>query len=107
MENKSSITAESEALHKADVSSSATPEIVNKLVEFFQFWQNPDRVEGDSLPIKEFQLQIYSPSYSFVFKWYVEKKDFEEAAKFIGIKLKKSQRTLQMSLGEYNIELAY
>lgn len=107
MKDNSSITAEIEALHKADVSSSATPEIVNKLVEFFQFWQNPDRVEGDSLPIKEFQLQIYSPSYNFVFKWYVDKKDFEEAAKFIGTKLKKSQRTLQMSLGEYNIELAY
>lgn len=91
---------------KPVLADSATPEIVTKLVDFFQFWQNPDRVEGDTLPIKEFQLQIYSPSYNFVFKWYVEKKDIEEAANFIGVKLKKNQRVLPMSLGEYNIELA-
>lgn len=107
MEQQTLKEQRSDALHKADVSSSATPEIINKLVEFFQFWQNPDRVEGDSLPIKEFQLQVYSPSYNFVFKWYVDKNDFEEAAKFIGTKLKKSQRTLQMSIGKYDIELEY
>lgn len=90
-----------------DVNNVTVPEIINKITEFFQFWQNPDRVEGDSLPIKEFQLQIYLPSSNFVFKWYVDKKDFEEAAKFIELKLKKSQRSFQMELGEYNIELAY
>ena len=89
------------------VSSSACPKIVNKLVDFFQFWQNPERVDGDTLPIKEFQLQIYSPSYNFIFKWYVEKEELEAAAKWIDVKLKKNQRTLPMSLGEYNIELAY
>jgi len=89
------------------VQGAVSSKIVNKLVEFFQFWQNPDRVEGDSLPIKEFQLQIYSPSYNFVFKWYVEKEELEAAAKWIDVKLKKNQRTLPMSLGEYNIELSY
>ena len=99
--------AETEQCTIPSVGSSATPEIVEKLVDFFQFWQNPDRLESDSFPIKEFQLQIYSPSIDFIFKWRVKKEDVIAAAKFIDVKLKKNQRILPMSLGEYNIELEY
>ncbi|WP_421977157.1 hypothetical protein [Roseivirga seohaensis] len=81
-----------------------TPKIINDLREFFEFWHNPDRVEGDTLPIKEFQLMIYSVSIGFVFKWFVSKKDLEEASEYTEIEI--IDNVLCLSLGEYQIELA-
>lgn len=86
-------------------SDSETPEIIKSLQEFFLFWSNPNGLPNGSVPIESFQIQIYFPSVRFIFKWCVEEKDFEEAAKFLGVKLKKKQRVLLMAIGEYNIEL--
>ena len=84
--------------------SKKEPKIVKDIVEFFQYWQNPDRVEGEHLPIKEFQLQIYSVSIEFVFKWFVQESELKEVSEFTGIEIENNK--LLLSLGEYEIELA-
>lgn len=80
------------------------PKIINDIVEFLNFWKNPDREEGEYISIKEFQLQVYSPSIDFVFKWYVSEEDLKAASEFSGIKIE--NKTIAFSFGEYNVELS-
>lgn len=54
------------------------PKIINDIVEFFQFWQNPDNVKGRTLPIKAFQLRVFDVSMDFVFKWYVSSEELKQ-----------------------------
>ena len=78
---------------------------IPKIVEFFKFWQNPDGVEGDELPIKPFQIWVYFVTPEFTFKWHVTEKELEEMAEYLEVKLKSKQRTLELAIGEYKIEL--
>ncbi len=80
------------------------PKIVDSIVEFFKFWQNPDGVKEDYLPIKEFQLRIFDVSMDFIFKWYVSVDELKEASDFTEVKI--VDNVLSLSLGEYSIELS-
>jgi hypothetical protein len=95
----------SDVKSKWNKGSSREENIVDKLVEMFKFWTNQDEAENGSTPIKPHQLYVYGPSYSFIFKWIVSREDLEFAAKAVKVKLKKDQKTLRLSLGEYEIEL--
>ena len=83
------------------------PEIISRLLKFFEFWRNPNNVlVGKPKNIELFQLEVYRPSRQFVFKWYISKEEFAEVAQYYDVKLTKRQRILCFELGEYNIELA-
>ena len=84
--------------------SKIEPKIVKDIVEFFKYWQNPDRVEEEYGPIKEFQLQIYSVSTDFVFKWLVSEEELKEVSEFTEIEIEDNK--LLLGIGEYNMELA-
>jgi hypothetical protein len=80
------------------------PEIIQKIVEFFNFWNNPDELEDEYVPIKAHQLEIYSVSYDFVFKWYVTEEELKEVSEFTGFKI--NDDMIALSIGEHNLELA-
>jgi len=81
-----------------------TPKIVDDIVEFIKFFDNPDREEGEFKSIKEIQLRIYDVSMSFYFKWYIPYEQLKEVSEFTNVKIEND--TLSLSLGEYNIELS-
>lgn len=80
------------------------PEIIQKIVEFFNFWNNPDELEDEYVPIKAHQLEIYSVSYDFVFKWYVTEEELKEVSEFTGFKI--DDNMIGLSIGDHNLELA-
>ena len=79
------------------------PEIVNTIVDFFKFWQNPDGIDEEYLPIKTFQLRIYDVSMNFIFKWVISEIELKEVSEFTEVEVINGM--LSLSLGEYNIEL--
>ena len=80
------------------------PEIVNRIIEFFNFWNNPDDEEGEYTSIKEFQLRIYDVSYYFAFKWYITKEELQEVSDFTDIPIENNM--LALGIGEHFLELA-
>jgi len=80
------------------------PEIIQKIVQFFNFWNNPDELEDEYVPIKAHQLEIYSVSYDFVFKWYVTEEELKEVSEFTGFNI--NDNMIALSIGEHNLELA-
>ena len=81
------------------------PEIINKIIEFFNFWNNPDNEEGEYTSIKTFQLRIYDVSYDFVFKWYITEKELKEVSDFTNIPIENN--SLALGIGEHFLELAF
>ena len=81
------------------------PEIVDKIIEFFNFWNNPDREEGEYTSIKTFQLRIYDVSYNFVFKWYITEEELKEVSDFTNIPIENDM--LALGIGEHFLELAF
>ena len=80
------------------------PEIIDKIVEFFNFWNNPDREEGQHISIKEFQLRIYDISYDFVFRWYITREELKEVSDFTEIPIENNM--LALGIGDHFLELA-
>lgn len=80
------------------------PKIVNDIVEFFKYWDNPDEEKGEYKSIKGFQLAIYGPSMNFVFKWLVTDEELKQVSEYTEIDI--VDCTLCLSLGDYNIELS-
>lgn len=80
------------------------PEIVDKIVEFFNFWNNPDHEEGEHISIKEFQLRIYDVSYDFVFRWYITKEELKEVSDFTKIPIENDM--LALGISDHSLELA-
>ncbi len=80
------------------------PKIVSDIVEFFQYWDNPDEEKGGYKSIKAFQLAIYGPSMNFIFKWVVSNEELKQASDYTGIEI--VDDTLGLSLSDYNIELS-
>lgn len=80
--------------------------IVERIVNFFKLWSNEAETDKDGCrPFKEFQFYPFEVSYDFVFKWFVSEQEMKDVAKYIGIKLRKGQKKLTLTLGEYDIEL--
>lgn len=103
---KSNKTLDKNTLDRWYKGTSREENLVDKLVEFFNLWQNQhEKSEDNSKPIKEHQLYIFGPSFNFIFKWLVPREDLEFVAKFVRVKLKKNQKNLFLELEEYKIEL--
>ena len=64
------------------------PEIVNKIVEFFNFWSNPDGEKGEYKSIKEFQLRIYDVSCELFLNGTLLKKSYRKSLILWVIRLK-------------------
>lgn len=79
------------------------PDIVKRIVDFINFWNNPNRETGKYKSIEEFQLQIYSVSTDFAFKWWVSRQELLEVSKFIGESV--SDNKLTLSIGNFTVEL--
>jgi len=86
------------------VEENKAPEIIDKIVGFFNFWSNPDDEKGEHVSIKQFQLRIYDVSYDFVFKWYITEKELKEVSDFTNIPIENDM--LALGIGEYFLELA-
>lgn len=84
--------------------SKKPPKIVNDIVDFFKYWDNPDEEKGGYKSIKAFQLAIYGPSMNFVFKWVVTEEELTQVSKYTKIEI--IDGTISMSLADYNIELS-
>ena len=84
--------------------SKKIPKIVNDIVEFFKYWDNPEKEKGEYKSIKVFQLTIYVPSVNFIFKWIVSDEELKQASDYTGIEI--VDDTLYLSLADYNIELS-
>lgn len=80
------------------------PEIIDKIVDFFNFWNNPDNEKTEHTSIKEFQLRIYDVSYDFVFKWYITKEELKQVSDFTKIPIENN--ILALGIGEHSLELA-
>lgn len=81
------------------------PEILDRIIEFFNFWNNPDDEEGEYISIKTFQLRIYDVSYDFVFKWYITEEELKEVSEFTNIPIKNN--TLSLGIGEHCLEITF
>jgi hypothetical protein len=92
------------SLNQNKMEEEKAPEIINKIVEFFNFWSNPDDEKGEYKSIKEFQLRIYDVSCEFVFKWYITEKELQEVSDFIGNPIENNM--LSLGISEYFLELA-
>jgi len=91
-------------LNQNKMEEEKAPEIIDKIVDFFNFWSNPDNEEGEHVSIKQFQLRIYDVSYDFVFKWYITEKELKEVSDFTNIPIQNDM--LALGIGEYFLELA-
>lgn len=80
------------------------PKIVNDIVDFFKYWDNPDEEKTEYKSIKAFQLAIYGPSMNFIFKWIVSNEELKQVSDYTGIEIDNDM--VGLSLGEYNIELS-
>lgn len=80
------------------------PKIVNEIVEFFKYWDNPDEEKGEYKSIKAFQLAIYGVSMNFIFKWIISNEELKQVSDYTGIEI--IDDTMQLSLADYNIELS-
>jgi hypothetical protein len=80
------------------------PEIVDKIVDFFNFWDNPDNEKTEHISIKEFQLRIYDVSYDFVFRWYITKEELKQVSDFTKIPIENNM--LALGISEHSLELA-
>jgi hypothetical protein len=80
-----------------------TPEIIDKIVAFFNFWNNPDELEDEHVPIKAHQLEIYSVSYDFVFKWYITEEELKQVSEHTGIEIEDNR--LKLGIGDHRFEL--
>jgi len=80
------------------------PKIVNDIVEFFKYWDNPDEEKTEYKSIKAFQLAIYGPSMNFIFKWSVSNEELKQVSDYTGFEIDNDM--VGFSLGEYNIELS-
>lgn len=80
------------------------PEIIQRIVEFFNFWNNPDGEKGQYISIKDFQIRVYFVSDDFVFKWYVTKEELKQVSDFTEFPI--IDDTIALSFSEYFFELA-
>ena len=80
-----------------------TPEIIEKILAFFNFWNNPDGSDDEYVPIKAYQLEIYSVSYNFVFKWYITEEELRQVSEHTGINIEDNR--LKLGIGEHQLEL--
>jgi hypothetical protein len=85
------------------------PEIIKRLVEFINAYDNPNGVpDGKPAPITAYSLMRYTVSSirgGAAFKWYVGKKEFDSIVKYCKIKLKRNQKVLKVELtSDYKIE---
>jgi hypothetical protein len=82
-----------------------SPKILDRIIEFFNFWNNPDDEKGEYTSIKTFQLRIYDVSYDFVFKWYITEQELKEVSEFTNIPIKNN--SLALGIGEHFLELTF
>lgn len=79
------------------------PEILENIVAFLNFWNNPDNSEEEYVPIKAFQLEVYSVSYAFAFKWYITQEELQQVSDYTDIEIEGN--CLKLGIGEYQVEL--
>lgn len=81
--------------------------ILDRLTEFLRLWQTNDEEcnEDGSRAIHGYQLYATEVSFDFSFKWYVSRDELIEVATHIGEKVKKNQKVVKLSAGEFMIEL--
>ena len=81
-----------------------TPEIITKLVDFINKWNNPNELPDGPRPIEIYQLIIYDVSYNFIFKWIIKEKELKEASAFTKVAIENN--TIRLSIGECSVELS-
>lgn len=85
------------------------PKILDRVLEFINWWDNPDKIYNKPRPVSMHELWVLSVSPNFVFKWYIEEEDFIEAANYLGEELEPGQKSIFLAIGdlkEYKIELS-
>ncbi len=82
----------------------STPKIINDLIDFFKYWDNPDNEKDEYKSIKMFQTSIYIPSNNFIFKWIITKDEMKQVSEYM--KMENVNDVIWLSLCGYNIELS-
>jgi hypothetical protein len=80
------------------------PRVIEAIIDYVESYNNPDRVEGNSLPIKSYHLNCYDVSYDFMFKWIIQQTEMDEILEW-NKDLKLQNGVLKFSIGDDVIEL--
>lgn len=80
------------------------PRVIQAVLDYIESYNNPDRIKGNSLPIKSYHLNCYDVSFDFMFKWVIKQTEMDEILEW-NKDLKLENGVLKFSIGDDVVEL--